>query len=144
MKNVRQLLKTYREPVLYLVFGVLTTVVSFLSAGIAKGLMEGMGWSTHAVSTVSTVISWVCAVTFAYLTNRRWVFASAVGGVDRWREAAAFYGGRVFTLLFETAFMWVGSSVLTCDYWWTKITANVVVLVLNYLISKLLVFRKTT
>ena len=107
-------------------------------------MLEAAGGSTHVVSTVSTAFSWVCAVTFAYLTNRVWVFESTARGMAAiLKEAAAFYGGRVFTLLFETAFMWVGNSLLQLDYWWTKIAANVVVLVLNYVISKLLVFRNT-
>ena len=143
MKKLKKLLKTYREPLLYLVFGVLTTIVSFLSAGVAKWLLEAAGEGTHAVSTVSTVFSWICAVTFAYLTNRVWVFEStAKGAAAIIKEAVAFYGGRVFTLLFEAVVMWIGYSLLKTDYWWTKIAANVGVLVLNYVISKLLVFRK--
>ena len=144
MKKLKEIFKKYREIILYILFGGLTTIVSFLSAGVAKWLLEAAGGSTHVVSTVSTAFSWVCAVTFAYLTNRVWVFESTARGMAAiLKEAAAFYGGRVFTLLFETAFMWVGNSLLQLDYWWTKIAANVVVLVLNYVISKLLVFRNT-
>ena len=57
-------------------------------------------------------------------------------------EAASFYGGRIFTLLVEMFMMWLGYSLLSFNYWVTKIVANVVVLILNYVISKLVVFRK--
>lgn len=145
MKTIGKLLKTYREPLLYLVFGVLTTAVSFLSAGAGKWVLERLHADGSVVATVSTVFSWICAVTFAYVTNRRFVFESrAAGRTAVLKEALAFYGGRVTTLLFETAFMWVGNLLFREEgYWWVKIAANVIILVLNYLISKLFVFKKS-
>lgn len=135
--------KKNKEMLLYLFFGVLTTAVSFLTSGIAKAVLEGIGAGKGAVSSVSTVFSWICAVTFAYLTNRVWVFeSSAKGRKEILSEAASFYGGRVFTLIVETAMMTVGYSKLDLNYWLVKIAANVVVLILNYVISKLIVFRK--
>ena len=65
-----------KEMLLYLFFGVLTTAVSFVTAGISKVLLEQAGIGKGGVSTTSTVISWICAVTFAYITNRIWVFES--------------------------------------------------------------------
>lgn len=141
-KPLQNIYYKYEEKWLYLVFGVLTTVVSFLSAGISKYLLESAGFGSDAVGTVSTVISWICAVTFAYLTNRVWVFEShASGAAEIFREALSFYGGRVFTLLVETAMMWLGYSKIGINYWVTKIAANVVVLILNYVISKIFVFK---
>ena len=121
-----------REMLMYLFFGVMTTVVSFVTAGIAKYQLQ-----------IANVISWVCAVTFAYVTNRIWVFDSKVKGKKGiLTEMASFYGGRVFTLLVEMGMMWLGYSVMGINYWVTKIVANVVVLILNYVISKLFVFKK--
>jgi putative flippase GtrA len=135
--------KKNKEMLLYLFFGVLTTAVSFVSAGVSKVLLESAGMGKDTVSTVSTVISWVCAVTFAYVTNRIWVFESTVKGAEQIvKEAASFYGGRVFTLLVETFIMWLGYSVAGFGYWITKIAANIIVLILNYVISKLFVFKK--
>ena len=142
-KPLQKIYYKYEEKWLYLFFGVLTTAVSFISAGISKNLLENAGMGTGAVSTISTVISWICAVTFAYVTNRLWVFEShASGAKELASEAASFYGGRVFTLLTEMAIMWLGYSLIGINYWVTKIAANVIVLILNYVISKLLVFRK--
>ncbi|MBE6865123.1 MAG: GtrA family protein [Ruminococcus flavefaciens] len=141
-KPIRDIYYKYEEKWLYLFFGVLTTAVSFISAGISKNLLESAGMGTGAVSTLSTVISWICAVTFAYVTNRLWVFEShASGAKELTAEALSFYGGRVFTLLTEMAIMWLGYSVLSFNYWITKIAANVIVLILNYVISKIFVFR---
>ncbi|MBP3793619.1 MAG: GtrA family protein [Ruminococcus sp.] len=128
---------------MYLFFGVMTTLVSFVTAGIAKYLCENAGLGKSAVSNISTVVSWICAVTFAYVTNRIWVFDSKVKGAKGiLAEMVSFYGGRVFTLLVEMGMMWLGYSVMGINYWVTKIVANIVVLVLNYVISKLFVFRK--
>lgn len=69
-----------KEMLLYLFFGVLTTAVSFVTAGISKVLLEQAGIGKGGVSTTSTVISWICAVTFAYITNRIWVFESEAEG----------------------------------------------------------------
>lgn len=141
-KPIRDLYYKYEEKWLYLFFGVLTTAVSFITAGISKNLLESAGMGTGAVSTLSTVISWICAVTFAYVTNRLWVFDSkASGAKEITAEAASFYGGRVFTLLVEAAMMWLGYSLIGINYWITKIAANVIVLILNYVISKIFVFR---
>ena len=143
MTTLRNLLSRYREQASYLVFGVLTTVVSFVTAGIAKGGLELMGSGSDVVATVSTVFSWICAVTFAFVTNRRFVFRSQTRGTKAvLREGISFYGGRVSTLLFETAFMWVGNAWLAFPYWPTKLVANVVVLILNYVISKVFVFKQ--
>lgn len=132
-----------KEMLLYLFFGVLTTAVSFVTAWLAKNVLGSLGADKNIIATASTVFSWICAVTFAYVTNRIWVFASQARGAKAViSEALSFYGGRVFTLLVEMLMMWVGYSLLAKGYWITKIVANVVVLVLNYIISKLVVFRK--
>lgn len=135
--------KKNKEMLMYLFFGVLTTVVSFLTAGISKWIFESAGCGKGFVSISSSVISWICAVTFAYITNRIWVFTSnAETKKDILGEAASFYGGRLFTLLVETVMMWIGYSLLSINYWVTKIIANVVVLILNYIISKIFVFKE--
>ena len=132
-----------REVLMYLFFGVMTTLVSFVTAGIAKYLCENAGLGKSAVSNISTVVSWICAVTFAYVTNRIWVFDSkARGKKGIFAEMVSFYSGRLFTLFVEMGIMWLGYDLLDINYWVTKIFANVVVLILNYVISKLFVFKK--
>lgn len=132
-----------REMLMYLFFGGLTTVVSFVTAIVSKDLFESAGMGKGAVSIISTIISWICAVTFAYVTNRIWVFDSKVKGKKGiLTEMVSFYGGRVFTLLVEMGMMWLFYSVMGINYTVAKIIASVVVLILNYVISKLFVFKK--
>lgn len=132
-----------REVLMYLFFGVMTTAVSFVTAGFSKYLCESAGLGKGAVSNISTTVSWICAVTFAYVTNRIWVFDSnAKGKKGVFAEMVSFYGGRLFTLFVEMGIMWLGYSKMGINFWVTKIFANVVVLILNYVISKLFVFKK--
>lgn len=143
-KPLQDIYYKYEEKWLYLFFGVLTTVVSFVSAGLAKFVLEHAGgYSAESVSNISTVFSWVCAVTFAYITNKLWVFESNAKGLKNIIvEGGRFYGGRVFTLAVEWIIMNIGFAKLGINYWIVKIAANVVVLILNYVISKIFVFRK--
>ncbi len=135
--------KKNKEVLLYLFFGVMTTVVSFITAGISKALLEKMGVGDVWVLNISTVFSWICAVTLAYITNRIWVFESTAKGASAIiKEGASFYGGRVFTLLVEDVIMNIGGKLLGINYWVTKIIANVIVIILNYIISKLFVFKE--
>ena len=135
--------KKNKEVLLYLFFGVMTTVVSFVVAGVLKALLEGAGASDVVVVNVSTVISWICSVIFAYVTNRIWVFESSAEGASAIiKEGGSFIGGRLFTLLVEEVVMNVGCKLMGMNFWGTKIIANVIVIILNYVISKLIVFRK--
>ncbi len=143
-KPIEELYLKFEDKWLYLFFGVLTTVVSFASAGLAKFVLEKWGgFGEGSVSDISTVFSWVCAVTFAYLTNRVWVFDSTTKGAKNLIvEGGKFYGGRVFTLAVEWVIMRIGYAMIGLNYWVVKILANVIVLILNYVISKVFVFRK--
>ncbi|MDE6149600.1 MAG: GtrA family protein, partial [Ruminococcus sp.] len=133
LKKLQPIYAKNKEMLLYLFFGVLTTAVSFVTAGLSKAILEGFTDSKDIVSTASTVFSWICAVTFAYVTNRVWVFDSEAKGVKSvFSEAISFYGGRILTLLVEMGMMWLGYSLLGINYWITKITANIVVLLFTY------------
>ena len=122
------LYKKYKEVLLYLFFGVLTTVVSIGSYAffnVTLGINE----------LIANVISWVLAVLFAFFTNRIWVFAAPTKTVEEFmKQLVSFAGGRVLTLVFITMLHF--NSMLI------KFIAQVVVIILNYVISKLLVFRK--
>ncbi|MBQ8108102.1 MAG: GtrA family protein [Ruminococcus sp.] len=144
LKRFYPLYSKNKEVLLYLFFGVMTTVVSFITAGLAKALLEHNDLSKEVVSNVSTAFSWICSVTFAYITNRIWVFESRISGAKNiLKEGASFYGGRVFTLLVEIIIMRIGYTVIGMNYWIVKIFANVIIIILNYVISKLFVFKKS-
>ena len=130
--------RKYKEVLLYLLFGGLTTVVSVVTFALFYKLM-----GIHEL--VANVLSWILAVLFAYVTNRTWVFSSgAESSADILREMLSFFGGRLATLLVEEGIMAVFASWLALPAVPVKLAAQVVVIVLNYVISKLFVFRKPT
>ena len=139
-----ELLKKYKSIILYIIFGGLTTVVdwsvSFTLYYVWGDAIEATPWLIHGAN----VIAWVAAVAFAYVTNRIWVFESKRRGFfPIICEIAAFAGGRVLTLLLQEAIMGVFCTWLGLNEYLFKVIAAVLVVILNYFISKLLVFRKT-
>ena len=126
--------KKHKEVLLYLLFGGLTTLVSIATFALfmALGLNE----------LIANVLSWILAVLFAYVTNRTWVFVSeaeTTGAVAK--EIASFFGGRVATLLVEEAILAIFITWLGFPAIWVKVAAQVIVIVLNYVISKFFVFK---
>ena len=121
-----------REVFFYLVFGVLTTLVNIVSfAGLSRLLSAG--------TVLSNVIAWFLSVLFAYVTNRRWVFQSKDGNV--FREAAAFFSGRIGTGVLDTVVMFITVDLLGWNDMVMKVISNVIVVILNYIISKFFVFK---
>ena len=92
---------------------------------------------------IANVISWIAAVTFAYFTNRRFVFESKTKGEEQTKEVISFYSARLGTLLMDMGIMFVGKTVLHINDKIVKLFVQVVVMVANYVISKLLVFKKS-
>lgn len=132
MKN-KQIAK---EAILYLVFGVLTTVVN-----IAVYFL-----STNCLSfsvVISNILAWFVSVLFAYVTNRIWVFESKSTGVKNiLAEVSTFFGGRIGTGALDTLLMYVSVEMFLYNDLVMKIAVNVIVIIANYLISKFFVFRK--
>ncbi|MBE6836970.1 MAG: GtrA family protein [Ruminococcus sp.] len=121
---------------LYLFFGVLTTAVSILSFFVAGTVL---GINVHIANT----ISWVLAVTFAFVTNRIWVFdAKCETKKEFFIQAGEFYSGRLATYFVEELILIVFVNLLTFNQDIVKIIAQIVILILNYLVSKFFVFRK--
>ena len=123
----------HKEVLLYVFFGGLATVVSIGTFLLFDAIMDVL---------VANVLSWIITVGFAYWTNRTWVFRSEVRGKGVWKELTTFYTGRLLTLGIEEAILLVFVTILSWNSTMVKIVAQVVVLVGNYIISKLLIFRK--
>ena len=138
MKNVIKKIKeilTNREILLYLVFGVLTTLVDW----VVSFALYRTPLNTH----VANVIAWVAAVLFAYITNRVWVFESKREGLRAIaRELGVFAGGRVATLVMQELVFLALHDLLHVSEYIVKVIAAVLVVIGNYAISKWLVFRK--
>lgn len=135
MQRLKQLFCKHREIILYVFFGGLTTLVSVGSFILFDAVL-------HIHELIANVLSWILAVGFAYVTNRKWVFASRATGTAIWAEACGFYGGRLLTLGLEEGFLLVFATWLQFNSTAIKLIAQVAVLVGNYLISKFLIFRK--
>ena len=135
MDKIIELCKKYKSVILYLVFGFLTTVVNI----VAYYLLDLNGLFN---TVINTSIAWVVAVIFAYVTNKKWVFESKVEGFkDNFKEMMSFFGCRIATGLMDVGIMFVFVDLLGYDDMIIKIASNVLVVILNYVGSKLLVFR---
>ena len=137
-KRCFSLYRRYREQINYLVVGGLTTVVSLATYWLCVNTF--LDPANPLQLQAANVVSWVCAVTFAYFTNRRYVFFSQEQ--NRLKEAGKFFLSRVSTLLMEMGIMALGVSVLGVNDKVVKLVAQVLIIIANYVLSKLLVFRK--
>ncbi len=136
--NLRTLYRRYREQINYLIVGGLTTVVSLVTYWLCVSIF--LNAEDPLQLQVANVISWICAVTFAYFTNRRFVFFSQEQ--NRIREAGKFFLSRLTTLAMEMAIMALGVSVLRINDKVVKLVAQIIIIIANYVLSKLLVFRR--
>ena len=136
MEKWKALYDRYRELILYVVFGGLTTLVSFVSYWIFVDLF-------HIYYMAATVLSWIVSVTFAYVTNRKWVFESKAKGFGPvfW-EMVRFFGCRAVSFVLDLGCMRVGVGTLHINDKVMKLLSNIVVIIVNYVFSKLIVFRK--
>ena len=131
-------IKKYEGVLLYLIFGVLTTLINM---AVYYALYEGF----NIPNIVSNTNAWIVAVVFAFITNKVWVFRSKSlePGVV-FKEFSAFLLARVSTGLLDTLIMYVGVDLLNGRPLFSKIISNVFVVILNYIFSKLFIFRKKT
>lgn len=137
MNRIRTLFTKYRDVIIYLIFGGLTTLVNFL---FYFPLYNWVGMS----GTLSNVIAWSAAVIFAFFTNKPFVFKSY-----DWSsktvipEFAKFISCRIGSGLIETAAIWLFVDLLMWNGNGVKIIVSVLVVMLNYVSSKWLVFKRT-
>lgn len=126
----------YKEILLYLFFGGLTTLLSIILFWV---FTVPLGMSALS----GNVIDWIICVLFAYFTNRTWVFKDkAKDSKGILREALTFAGGRLGTLAMEELVLFVGINLLSINSLAVKVFAQFLVVVGNYVISKWFVFKK--
>lgn len=136
MDKIRNIYKKYKDIVPYVFFGVCTTIVNVVVYWFfAYVLMQA--------TMLSTIIAWIAAVLFAYITNRKWVFHSqAYGVVSIMKEIVSFFSCRLATGIIDWLCMYIFVDVLHANGVLIKFVANIIVIVLNYVASKLLIFRR--
>jgi len=122
----------------YLIVGGLTTLVSLVTKWILLGTVFDASNAVQLQAAV--VVSWIVAVIFAYVTNRIYVFKSKSKKILK--EVISFFGARLITLGMEMLIMWFFVTFLRMNvYLWT-ILAQVLIVIMNYVFSKIFVFRK--
>ena len=149
MKKIIDLLKKYRELIVYLIFGVLTTAVNLLTFYALESI-------TDISYLINNAIAWVAGVVFAFVTNKLFVFRSkswkpSVAG----KEAVEFVSARLLSFGVEEAGMWLMVDILGFSAFSkillgftitgeliAKIILAVIVVIMNYVFSKLIIFKK--
>lgn len=146
---IKKLFEKYKEVISYVFFGVLATVVNLVSFKIFNAVL-----GAH-LYLLTNVISWLITVIFAYFTNKLWVFESKSWKAEVViKELIGFFGARIFSLVVEEAGLWLMIDIMHMGkISWdifsfnldgnmiAKIIMQVVVVILNYVFSKLVIFK---
>ncbi|MFR3042880.1 MAG: GtrA family protein [Thomasclavelia spiroformis] len=127
------LYKKYKEIIMYLIFGILTTVVNIVVYFIASNIL-------NINYLISNATAWFLSVLFAYVTNKLYVFESS--SKEFIKEIVAFFSSRLATGILDMFLMWLFVTVASLNDVVVKIFVNILVIIMNYIFSKLFVFRK--
>lgn len=131
-KKINEIYNKNKEIINYVVVGGLTTLVSVASYWAFRFIIKNY--------IILSIISWILAVTFAYITNRKFVFESKSKKIAE--EVIKFFAYRLLTLGLEVALMALFVSVLNINDMLSKVILQIVVLALNYVFSKLFIFKE--
>ena len=135
MEKMKKLYIQYKRVILYIVFGGLTTICNIVTYAVCSKLF-GLGVE------VSTLIAWILSVTFAYVTNRTLVFESKANSKQAiFKELVSFFSCRLLTGLLDFVIMYVCVKKLNMNDMIIKVLSNVLVIIANYVASKLLIFK---
>lgn len=137
--KIKELYNKYRELIVYLIVGVLTTIFSWVACFICEHffLDPNITWQNAVINT----IGWVSGVCFSYPLNRRWVFQSVNPKILK--EFGGFAASRLSTWILDIIIMEVTVNMWSMNYWIAKIfISSVLVTVLNYVFSKLFIFKQ--
>lgn len=127
---------TTPEMIKYIIFGVLTTIINILACGLCYDYL-------HWDILIANAFAWVLSVAFAFVTNKLYVFNSkSFAASVFWRELAGFVGARLLTLGIDELGMELMVDMLFWNVWVSKVLVNIVVVIVNYILSKLIIFKK--
>lgn len=126
-----KMLKKYKEILLYIFFGIATTAVNI----VAYYLLSKM----NLITAFSTFFAWLISVIFAFFTNRKYVFKAEKSGF--FKQLISFLSMRIITGVLDILIMIIFVDMLVFDDMLIKVLSNVLVIILNYIFSKFLVFK---
>ena len=138
IKKIKELYVKYKEIINYLIVGGLTT---FVALGVYyASVLTFLNPNNGIELQIANILSWIAGVIFAYFTNRKYVFESK--NPNKLQEAAKFTASRLVTLFLDMATMFIGVTLLKFNDKIIKLIAQVLVIIGNYIFSKLFVFNK--
>ena len=139
-RKLQDIYYKYEEKWLYLVFGALTTLVSIVTKLLVFYAIPGYPkWE----NTCGVAVSWICAVTFAFFTNKKYVFKNETKTRSEFfRVFVSFYGARGATLLMEWLIFFICCDTLDMSQTVITFASQVIIFIANYVLSKVFVFRK--
>ncbi len=140
MEKIKDLYLKYKEIINYLIVGILTTIVALAVYYIS--VFTFLNPENSVQLQIANILSWIAGVTFAYFTNRKFVFESKEK--NKIKEASKFVLARVITLFIDMIIMWLGVTILHGNDKIMKLVSQVVITISNYIFSKIFVFTKTS
>lgn len=138
MEKIKELYIKYKEIINYLIFGVLTTVVSLIVYYLS--VFTFLNPENAFELQIANILSWIAGVAFAYFTNRKFVFESKEN--NKLKEASKFVLLRVITLVMDMLIMYLGVTLLHGNDKIIKLISQVIIVISNYIFSKIFVFKK--
>lgn len=136
---IKNIYLKYKEIINYLIFGVLTTVVSLVTYYLL--VLTILNPENPIEIQIANIISWITCVTFAYITNKKYVFNSKNKNILK--EITKFYTSRLTTLFIDMLLMYIFVTKLQYNDKIIKLIVQIIIIILNYILSKLLVFKNT-
>ena len=141
MEKIKELCIKHREILVYLIVGVMTTVFAWAVRFLWNIVFyAGTAHPLPVQTTILTIVEFIAGVSFAYPTNRKWVFRSTNPNILK--EAAGFVSARLTTLVIQMLLNLVIINMLHVNFYVATVVIGIIVVILNYVFSKLLVFRK--
>lgn len=133
--DIKKLIDKYKDIILYLFFGICTTAVNVIIYTICA-------YPLNIGTISSSIIAWIFAVLFAYVTNRKWVFYSeAITNLEKLKELLSFLGCRLTTGVVDWACMFIFVLLIGLNDVNIKFAANILIIILNYAAGKWIVFK---
>lgn len=147
METIKNLWKKYKSVILYLIFGGLTTAVNIVTYALCYQGFKLGDWQIlpglHWANVPSNIVAWIFGVVFAYVTNKIWVFESKTHSFGELaKEAWKFFSCRFATGVMDLFIMWLCVDILRWNGNLMKVISNILVIILNYVASKLWIFNK--
>lgn len=133
---IKNICLKYKEQISYLFFGVMTTVINFIIYFVLTNAFR-------MDELVANSFAWIASVLFAFITNKLFVFNSK--NIDKKtlvKEVTGFIGARIVSFWMETMIMYIGINLLFINDIIVKVFSNAMVIIMNYILSKLIVFKK--